>query len=123
MQRASASYRDKRIRAVFAIAPAIGGAFTAADLAPITIPVGIVVGDKDPQAPARDNAQHFAQLIPHATLNIVPGASHYTFLDVCTPEGLAKFPQLCGTESSADRQKYHDQVSAMAVSFFEQKLR
>ena len=122
IQRAGASYRDNRIRAVFAIAPPLGVAFNPTDLARITIPVQLVVGDKDPEAPAKDNAQHFAQLIPHATLNILPGASHYTFLDVCTDAGAAKFPQLCETEPSAEREKFHDQVSAMAVAFFDDHL-
>lgn len=123
MQRAGQSYRDTRIHAVFAIAPALGVAFEASDLSKITIPVQIVVGSKDPMAPAAENAQHFAQFIRHATLNIIPGASHYTFLDVCTPEGIEKLPQFCGTEPMEDRAKFHQQVSAMAISFFKQKLR
>jgi predicted dienelactone hydrolase len=45
------SYRDPRIRAVFAIAPAVARAFTPQSLQKITISVEIVVGAADPIAP------------------------------------------------------------------------
>ncbi len=44
------SYRDPRIRAVFAIAPAIGAGFSPQNLAKISIPVEIVAGAADPIA-------------------------------------------------------------------------
>jgi len=53
LQRARLSHRDPRIRAVFAIAPALGPGFAAADLASVHVPVAIaiVVGDADETAP------------------------------------------------------------------------
>jgi len=72
------SYKDKRIRGVFALAPALGGGFTQAGLAPITIPVRIVVGRDDLVTPLALDAQRYADLIPGATLTILPGeAGHF----------------------------------------------
>ena len=122
LDHSNASYREPRIRAVFAVAPAIAVALNPESVAQIGIPVELVVGSKDPIAPAAENAQWLAKRIPDAKLTIVPGASHYTFLDDCTEEGRAKLPQLCATESAAERSKYHEQVAQMALEFFEKTL-
>lgn len=120
---ASDSYREPRIRAVFAIAPPLGVAYDPESVAHIRIPVELVVGSKDPLAPPAENAEWLAQRIPNAKVTVLPGASHYTFLDECTDEGRAKRPELCATESTAERRKYHEQVAQMAVEFFEANLR
>jgi predicted dienelactone hydrolase len=73
------SFRDRRIKAVFALAPAIGQGFTKDGLNNISIPVQIVVGDADMVAPKETNAGHYAALIPTARpLIILPGErGHY----------------------------------------------
>src|SRR5699024_10281466 len=55
------SYRDKRIEAVFALAPALGGAFTDAGLTPIDIPAYIIAGRSDTIAPISTNAMRSAK--------------------------------------------------------------
>src|SRR5690606_6749372 len=77
--RANHSYRDTRIRAVFAIAPPMGAGFTAEGLRDVTVPVAIVAGDADLIAPPATNARHFARHIPQAQLSVLPGeAGHFT---------------------------------------------
>lgn len=77
------SVQDKRIRCAFAIAPALGEAFTPAGLATIEIPVKIVVGEADTLAPAETNAMRFAKSIKQAELTILDGQiAHYTFRKV-----------------------------------------
>ena len=66
LQHSGDSYRDPRIRAVFAIAPAVARAFTPASLQKIAIPVEIVAGAADLIAPPADNAQFFAANIKDA---------------------------------------------------------
>jgi len=84
---ASDSYRDPRVRAVFAMAPALGPAFRPASLKKISIPVEIVAGTADTNVPIASSAQFFAKEIPHAKLTLLPGATHYVFLFTCGDAG------------------------------------
>jgi predicted dienelactone hydrolase len=113
---------DPRIRAVYAIAPAIGAAVTQASLHHITIPVRIAYGSNDVNVVPAYNALFYAGNIPRATLLMVPGAAHYTFLDACTSQGKEQLPQLCNDPAGVDRAAVHDRVAADAVRFFEQTL-
>jgi predicted dienelactone hydrolase len=123
MARSGASYRDPRIRAVFAIAPAVGQAFDPDGFREVTIPVAMVVGAADPIAPVATNAGRFLALMPNAHLTVLPGGvAHYTFLDTCTDAGKAKLAVLCGDAAGVDRDKVHATVSAMAVKFFDKNL-
>ena len=123
LQRAGDSYRDPRIRAVFAIAPAVARAFTPESLQKITIPVEIVAGASDHIAPPAENAQFFATNIKGAKLTILPGGvGHYTFLDVGTEAGKKQLPQLFVDNPGIDRQAVHAQVSQMAAEFFDKEL-
>lgn len=77
--RAGQSYRDPRIRAIFALSPAMGPGFPEEVLRTIDVPVGVAVGDADVIAPAKDNAARFAHAIPRARLIVLPGErGHYT---------------------------------------------
>lgn len=74
------SFKDKRVKAVFALAPAIGGAFAPAGLKNITVPVQIVTGKDDIVNPMAANAAYYTQNIPTAgPLIVLPGErGHYT---------------------------------------------
>jgi predicted dienelactone hydrolase len=123
LKHAGDSYRDPRIRAVFAMAPAVARAFTPASLQKIAIPVEIVAGAADPIAPPADNAQFFASNIPGAKITILPGGvGHYTFLDAGTDAGKKQMPQFFVDSPSVDRETVHKQVAEMAASFFDQEL-
>src|SRR5215471_3280434 len=60
LQHAQDSYRDPRVRAVFAMAPALGPAFRTASLTKITIPVKIVAGQAVANVPIASSAKYFA---------------------------------------------------------------
>jgi predicted dienelactone hydrolase len=123
LQHAGDSYRDPRIRAVFAIAPAVARAFTPAALQKITIPVEIVAGASDTIAPPADNAQFLAANIKGSKLTILPGGvAHYTFLDVGTDAGKKQLPQLFVDNPGVDREAVHKQVAQMAADFFDKEL-
>jgi len=123
LQHAGDSYRDPRIRAVFAIAPAVARAFSAASLQQVSIPVDIVVGAADPMAPPAENAEVFARGIPGAQITILPGGvAHYTFLDVGTDLGKQKLPLFFVDNPGVDREAIHQQVSGMAADFFDKQL-
>ena len=120
LRHAGDSYRDKRIKRVFAIAPALGGGFTVAGLNKIVIPVHIVIGQADKVTPLASNAQRYSNLIKTARLTVLPGEiGHYTFLAECTAHGKAVL-EICRDAESIDRAGVHNQVAQRAFEFFEQ---
>jgi predicted dienelactone hydrolase len=122
------SYRDPRVRAVFAMAPVLGGGFARKDLADIDIPVEIVVGEGDTTAPRKTNAERYAALIRGAQLVELPGqVGHYDFMPVCTDAGVELFAKinaqrLCHDVPGADRRQVHETVDALALKFFDRSL-
>jgi predicted dienelactone hydrolase len=120
LRHASDSYRDQRIKSVFAIAPALGSGFTKAGLSGIRIPVHIVIGQADEVTPQATNARRYTNLIKRARLTVLPGRiGHYTFLAECTPNGKRALA-ICRDAEGVDRAAVHRQVSRLAVEFFEQ---
>jgi predicted dienelactone hydrolase len=88
LARAKRSYRDERIRAVVAMAPAIGPAFTVSTLHAIATPVFIVTAREDAITPPATERVRYARFSPDARLLTVPGnANHFTFGSDCTDEG------------------------------------
>jgi predicted dienelactone hydrolase len=113
------SYKDARVRAVFAIAPALGFTLTQDSLRAIHLPMEIVVGNADPIAPANENATYVRSNIRGARETILPGGvAHYTFLDTCTAAGKKQLGVYCEDAAGVDRDKVHQQVAAEAVRFF-----
>ena len=104
--RSGDSYEDRRVRAIFALAPAIGCGFEPSGLAPVHVPVRIVVGHDDQITPPVDNAEYYARLIHGAALTVLPGEAGH-FIKVQDP---------------AQQAQILDQVSAIAVAFFAQTL-
>jgi len=118
------SYKDARVDAVFAIAPALGFTLTQESLRAIRMPVEIVVGDADPIAPANENASYIRANIRGARETVLPGGvSHYTFLDTCTATGKNAVGIYCEDAAGVDRDKVHGQVAQQAVEFFAKALR
>jgi predicted dienelactone hydrolase len=124
LRHASDSYRDTRVRAVFAIAPAVGPVFRPTSLAKIAIPVRIVAGQADTNAPIASSAKYFAANIPRAKLTIFPGnVGHYVFLDSCTEAGRKTLPLLCTDGEGVDRDAIQAKTVALAVDFFKATLK
>jgi predicted dienelactone hydrolase len=118
------SYRDSRIRSVFAIAPALGRAFIPGSLRRLAIPVAIVAGIDDRIVPIGSNAQLLANLIPRASLMLLPGGvEHYTFLATCTEAGRRMQPTLCTDAEGVDREQIHQRTVDSAVQFFDRTLK
>ena len=85
--KAGNSYRDERVRAVFAMAPGLWPVFTPESLGKIPIPVAIVTGSADESVPIASGAEALAKAIPHATLKLFPHAGHFVFFGTCTAVG------------------------------------
>jgi predicted dienelactone hydrolase len=113
------SFRDARVRAVFAMAPGLGPAFPASSLEKISIPVQIVAGESDQNVPVALSAKYFAAKIPGAKLHIFPGnVAHYVFLDSCTQIGRKTVPMLCIDAQGVDRDAIHADTVQRALQFF-----
>jgi len=122
LARSAESYRDPRIKAVFAIAPAPVFTLTQESLHAIKLPVELVVGSADRIAKARDNADYVRAYIRGARETIIPNAVHYTFLDTCTAIGKAQLATECTDDPLIDRTTIHTQVSTEAINFFNHAL-
>lgn len=106
IRRAEVSYKDQRIKFIFALAPAIGVGFTEESLREVDVPVCIVVGAADQVAPAATNAKRYAEHIPNAQLIVVPRErGHY--LAPNAPE---------------QRRRELREVAELALQFFRQQI-
>jgi predicted dienelactone hydrolase len=116
--RSGESYRDPRVKAVFAIAPALGEAFDQDSFDAVTIPVSLVAGENDVTAPVDTNIHRIAGLMPKAVVTMVPGASHYTFLDTCLPDAVERLAMICKDHPGVDRDAVPARTVAQAIEFF-----
>lgn len=123
LARSGESYRDPRVKAVFAIAPALGFTETPESLHAIRLPVEMVVGTEDRIAPANENADYLRANLKAGRETTLPGVSHYTFLDTCTPAGVSALPMYCTEAPGIERDAVHARVAATAVTFFDRELR
>lgn len=124
LKRPTESYRDSRIRSVFAMAPALGPAFPASALKRISIPVEIVAGESDQNIPISSGAEYFAAEIPGAQMHLFAGnAGHYIFLDSCTDAGRKNAPVPCTDGKGVDRNAIHRETAQMAIEFFHSTLK
>jgi predicted dienelactone hydrolase len=122
MARSGDSYRDPRIKAVFAMAPALGEAFDEHSFADVHIPVSLMAGSADRIAPVQTNIERIGTLLPAATVRMVPGAAHNTFLDTCLPEAVESAPMICKDGPGIDRNAVHAQAITQALTFFSATL-
>lgn len=118
LARSGDSFRDPRIRAIFAIAPALGFTLTPESLHAMRLPVAVVVGSADPIAPPAQNADLIRMQVRGARETVLPGVAHYTFLDTCTAAGKQTLQTYCTDPAGIDRAAIHQQVGELAVQFF-----
>jgi len=117
--------KDNRIKAFFAIAPAIGQSFeTEKQFGKITNPVYIVGIENDKIAPVIYNALQYHNLIKNSEYYLVSGnASHYVMLNVAKDELKKEAKIYYQDVSGVDRQAIHELISAKAIEFFQKSLK
>jgi predicted dienelactone hydrolase len=122
-RQAGAAYRDARVRAAFALAPALGPALTSESLRRVSIPVAVVAGELDSVADLDSNAKKVSALLRQAKLTVLPGAGHYSFLASCTDRGREARPELCVDAAHVDREAVHRDAAELAIKFFGRTLK
>jgi predicted dienelactone hydrolase len=69
------SFLDRRVRAVFAMAPALGPAFSLQSLKEISVPVQIVAGTADTNVPVPSNARIWRPISPMPSSRLFLGST------------------------------------------------
>jgi predicted dienelactone hydrolase len=123
---AGGSWRDPRVRAAFAMAPALGPGMDPDSLRAIAAPVQIVAAENDEILPFHAHAAHYASLIPGARLLSLPDGGHFVFMPRCNVPATVftwfhRF-DICGRHHDADRAAVHAAVGTAAAQFFDRAL-
>ena len=115
---------DPRVRAVMAFAP-LGVVFSASSLASITVPVVVYAGEKDTYLVPRFHAQWVMQNMRGATttLQLVPGAGHYAFMNTPTMDLPSPDGSVAGDPQGFDRAAFLDRLARESIAFFDVNLR
>ena len=121
-----AAYRDARVRAVVALAPALGPGMTADSLHAIPVPVLIAATRDDEILPFEQHAARYAREIPRARFDALPEGGHFVFMPVCTPAGwvFTFFNEydVCGRRHEIDRGEAHGPLVQRTLEFFAETL-
>lgn len=117
--RSGQSFKDGRVRAVLALAPALGEAFHAGSFEDVTAALALAGGDQDKIVPPASNIRRYASLLPKAHLTMIDGAGHYSLLDECVPGAV---PLLCDELPGVSRAAIHARVIELARGFFAETL-
>ena len=116
--------KDARIKAFFAISPALGGGFADEyQVKNITALLYITGLQSDSVAPVKSNAQHFHRMIHHSNYYEFPGdVGHYLILSEAIKEVKESDPIYFQDQPSVDRHQVHEKVKELAIRFFSDKL-
>ncbi|QHT69654.1 dienelactone hydrolase [Rhodocytophaga rosea] len=117
--------KDNRIRAFFAISPALGAGFIdKRQVQEINRPVYIIGSQSDSITPVQTNALHFHKLISGSDYYEFKGKTgHYVMLNEAN-EGLKmSAPLIFSDDPSVSRQQVHVEVSRLANEFFKRHLK
>jgi len=118
------SLKDSRIKAFFAISPALGPGFTnAAQFKDISKPVFIVGSQSDSMAPVKTNAAHYHTRIRNSGYYEFPGKTgHYVMLNEAIDDVKKSDPFIFADDPSVNRHAVHLQVDSLAARFFKDHL-
>lgn len=122
------SYRDHRIKAVVAMAPALGPGIKPESLAEIDTPVLVVAATDDQLLKYELNAKVYADGISGAQVLPLSKGGHFVFMPECTFLGtvftyLHRF-DICGRRAKVveARPELHAQVAQAIMAFFGSEL-
>lgn len=117
--------QDNRIRAFFAISPALGQGFTQQQqVKAIQAPLFIVGSQSDSMAPVETNARHFHKLITGSDYFEFTGQTgHYVMLNEAIDEVKKSDPIYFQDAPSVNRHEVHSQTAALAIRFFRNTLK
>lgn len=119
---------DPRVRAAVVIDPGIVSTLTEDSIAAIDIPMLILNLGREDDVPSGVYAGNLAKSIASARYKTLPGASHFSFLAQCKPDGTqilvrAGEPDaLCEDAGDQLRSALHDNLATEIISFLSVEL-
>jgi predicted dienelactone hydrolase len=122
LARGAEPVQDQRIRAVYAIAPALVGLLDRGHLSAVDVPTRVVLAEQDEQIDATTTADVISRYLPRAQLVRLAEAGHYAFLAPCTLRGKLFVRALCRDSRGVDRSDLHRRIGLDAASFFTTQL-
>ncbi len=124
LQRGRLSARDSRVKAVYAIAPALTSLLTETDIPrDVSAALQVVLSENDDQVELSATRRFLAEALPQAGVRVVEGGTHYVFLSECTLRGRLMLRALCSDAWGVNRKDVHSRIGAAAVDFFDSTLR
>ena len=122
---ATLNFRDDRIKAVVAMAPAVGPGVTEESLNGINIPVLVIAAADDELVSPDSGARRYANLIRGSELIVLPAGGHFVFLECGPVTALVDLfvdYNLCGRGIDVDRTQVQRRVSDATIKFLVQAL-
>jgi predicted dienelactone hydrolase len=120
------SYRDPRVRAVVAMAPAVGPGVVPESLRDVRVPVLLVATADDPILLPDQHVRRYAGALPDAGLLLLPRGGHFAFMPEVTFTGrimTALFDgDVAGRSIPVDRGDLHREVVQRADAFLARSL-
>ncbi|MFN7213175.1 MAG: alpha/beta hydrolase family protein [Lysobacteraceae bacterium] len=113
---------EARIRAVYAIAPALVTLLEPAELAAVNSQVRIVLAEQDRQIPMATTTELLTRGLRQSSQLRIPEAGHYVFLAPCTLRGRMFLAELCRDADGIARGDIHARVGRDAAAFFKAQL-
>ncbi|WP_406671973.1 alpha/beta hydrolase family protein [Natronospira sp.] len=126
LKRGEGRFHDERIGAVYAIAPALVALLEENDSTPGAQAIRMLLAENDEQIELEATTAAVERAIrpvsSQASLWVMEGASHYTYLAPCTLRGRLLVRSLCGDPWGRNRQAAHAAVGADVIDYFSHAL-
>ncbi|WP_238544065.1 hypothetical protein [Acidovorax sp. KKS102] len=116
------SVADPRIRAVVAMAP-MAVVFTPGSLKAISVPVRLMVAERDAVLAGKYHGAYVAANLPAAQASTVPGAGHFAFMAQSVWPLASEAGDAAANPESFDRVAYHATLENEVAEFLERQLR
>lgn len=113
-----ASFKDKRIKAVIMLDPAIGPAATKLSLNNVSVPALVVGAKNNDFLPFEHHAAYYAKHMPNAKLvTLDNNEGHFVFLDECKHQYKANGISLCEDREGVNRKQVHQKLLGLIFPF------
>ncbi len=116
------SVADPRIRAVVALAP-MAVVLTPQSLAAITVPVKVVMAERDVVLQGKYHGQHVAAHLPRADTSTVAGAGHFAFMAQSVWPLVSDAGDAAANPEGFDRVAYHATLENQVAEFLGRQWR
>lgn len=116
------SVADPRIRAVVALAP-MAVVLTPQSLAAITVPVKVIMAERDVVLQGQYHGQHVAAHLPGVDASTVPGAGHFAFMAQSVWPLVSDAGDAAANPEGFDRVAYHATLENQVAEFLGRQWR